>query len=66
MREVVIGERRKGKNIASLRLGNCVVVAIRRGDDLIAPKGATVLQFGDVLTLLGEENDLEMAISRLV
>lgn len=66
MREVVIGERRKGKNIASLRLGNCVVVAIRRGDDLIAPKGATVLEFGDVLTLLGEENDLEMAISRLV
>jgi len=66
MREVVIGKRRNGKNIASLRLGNCVVVAIRRGDDLITPKGATVLQNGDVLTILGEAEDLDAAIDRLI
>lgn len=65
MREVSIGERRKGRNIASLRLGNCVVIAVRRGDDLITPKGATVLQRGDVLTILGEEEDLDEAINRL-
>lgn len=66
MREVIIGERRAGKNIASLRLGNCVVVAIRRGDDLIAPKGATQIKRGDVLTILGEEEDLDQALEYLV
>ena len=66
MREAVIGDRRKGKNIASLRLGNCVVIAIRRGNDLITPKGATVLQRGDVLTILGEKEDLDSVIGRLV
>ena len=66
MREVVIGRRRRGTNIASLRLGNCVVVAIRRGDDFITPKGATVLRYGDVLTILGEEEDLGEVIERLI
>jgi NhaP-type Na+/H+ or K+/H+ antiporter len=67
MREIRLGERvENGARIASLDLGNCVVVAIRRGDDLITPKGATALRRGDVLTILGEEEDLEKAIERLV
>lgn len=66
MREIVIGKRRRGKNIASLRLGNCVVVAIRRDEHLITPKGATVLQIGDVLTILGEAEDLDATINRLI
>lgn len=65
MREVVVGRKHANNNIASMRLGNCVVVAIRRGDDLITPRGATVLQNGDVLTILGEAEDLDATIDRL-
>jgi NhaP-type Na+/H+ or K+/H+ antiporter len=65
MREVVVGRRQADKNIASMRLGNCVVIAIRRGDDLITPRGATVLRRGDVLTILGEAEDLDATIDRL-
>ena len=66
MREVVLGRQGSdGKTLASLHLGNCIVVAIRRGDDLITPKGATVIRRGDVLTLLGEVEDLENAMGRL-
>lgn len=66
MREIKVGDGIKdGANIASLNLGNIVVVAIRRGSDLITPKGATTLKRGDVLTILGEESDLEEALDRL-
>ena len=53
-----------GATIASLKLDNCVVVAIRRDDDLITPKGATQIRRCDVLTILGEEEDLENALAR--
>lgn len=65
MREIVIGECLKGKNIASLRLENCVVIAIRRGDKLIAPNRVTIFEFGDLLTLLSEEDDIDASISKL-
>jgi NhaP-type Na+/H+ or K+/H+ antiporter len=66
MREMALGNRMgDGRTIASIDLGNCVVVAIRRGEDLITPKGATVLRRGDVLTVLGDEEDLERALAQL-
>lgn len=66
IREVKIGKRlSSGRTLASLRLGNCVVVAIRRGDALIPPKGSTEIQTGDVLTILGEEESLDLAFARL-
>ena len=54
-----------GASLASLELGNVVVVAIRRGTSLIAPRGSTLLRLHDVLTVLGEEPDLEVAMERL-
>ena len=66
MLEVAVGSGdHDGVQLSSLTLGNCVVVAIRRGDDLITPRGATKIRRGDVLTLLGEDDDLDAAIHRL-
>jgi Trk K+ transport system NAD-binding subunit len=64
MREVSVGERASGSTIQSLRLGNCIVVAIRRGEDLITPKGKTEIKRGDILTLLGDAAELEDAIEK--
>lgn len=66
IREIRIGRSRNGRTLASLRLGNCVVVAIRRGDDLITPRGLTEIRTNDVLTILGEEADLEDAMDKLL
>lgn len=65
MREIRIGKKfRDGTKISSLKLRNCAVVAVRRGGDLITPKGATELCRGDVLTILGEEEDLDAVLSQ--
>ncbi len=66
MLEVVVDKRfRGGERLSTLGLGNCVVVAIRRGGDLITPRGSTEIRAGDVLTILGEKEDLDSAIERL-
>ena len=66
MREIVVSDRiRRGTVIASLDLKNCVVVAIRRGGDLITPKGSTSVQKGDVLTILGVGADLDNVLEKL-
>lgn len=66
MREIRVGSKiPKDATISSLNLGNCVVVAVRRGDDLITPKGATKVQTGDILTILGEEAELENAFDQI-
>ncbi|MGD9629967.1 MAG: cation:proton antiporter [Pyrinomonadaceae bacterium] len=66
MREVVIKPPvADGSSLASLGLGKVVVVAIRRGDDLITPRGSTQIRHNDVLTILGEEPDIEDALVRL-
>lgn len=63
MKEIRVGSKiSNGSTISSLKLGNCVVIAVRRGDDLITPKGATRIQTGDILTILGEEAELENAL----
>lgn len=65
IREVRINRAKSGRTLASLRLRNCVVVAIRRGDGLIPPLGLTEVERGDVLTILGEEAALEAAMDKL-
>ncbi len=66
IKEIRVGAKiPDGANIASLKLGRCVVIAVRREDDLITPRGATRIERGDVLTLLGEEADLEDALDYL-
>ena len=66
MREIAVDKRfHGGAQLASLGLGNCVVVAIRRGSDLITPRGSTEIRSGDVLTILGEKADLDNALERL-
>jgi len=53
------------RSLAELALQGCVVVALRRDEKLIAPKGSTRLREDDVLTLLGQEEALQKAIRRL-
>ena len=64
IREIKINGKCDGSTIASLNLDNCVVIAIRRDDDLITPKGSTLIRQGDVLTILGEEEALDQVLTR--
>ena len=57
----VTAQRSIGRTLANLSLRGCLIVAIRRDDDLIAPNGATVLRQNDILTLLGDGKSLERA-----
>lgn len=65
MKEVVLGSMRKGITISSLGLKNVVIVAVRRDDDLITPRGDTELIAGDVLTILGESVHLDKAMDKI-
>ena len=66
MREIKIGPPlRDGTKVADLNLVKCVIVALRHGNDLIAPRGSTEVRHGDILTILGEAADLENAIEKL-
>ncbi len=65
--EITIASREiEGQTLATLALRGCVVVAIRRGDKLIAPTGSTTLQFGDVLTLLGGKTAIDAAQEKFI
>lgn len=55
----------EGRTLAALALHGCVVVALRRGERLIAPNGSTELKVGDVLTLLGSEAAINQARVKL-
>ena len=57
----VTAHRSIGRTIANLNLRGCLILAVRRDDDLIAPNGATVLRQNDILTLLGDGKSLERA-----
>lgn len=60
--EVRVRDKRGiGKNLASLNLRGCLVVALRRDEHLLTPEGATVLLYNDILTLLGDKKSLERA-----
>lgn len=64
--EVKVSSHESGnQTLAQLALRDCVVVAIRRGERLIAPNGNTKLKGGDVLTLLGSEAAIEKARAKL-
>ncbi len=49
------------KTLAALSLEGCLVVALRRDGKLIPPNGATVLNYGDVVTLLGKKEAIDQA-----
>jgi Trk K+ transport system NAD-binding subunit len=57
----VTSQKSVGNNLAKLSLRGCLVVALRRDGTLIAPNGATVLRYDDILTLLGDNKSLERA-----
>ena len=61
----VTSSERENQTLAKLSLRDCVVVALRRGEQLIAPSGGTKLRAGDVLTLLGSEAALAQAHEKL-
>ncbi|REJ78924.1 MAG: hypothetical protein DWQ47_05635 [Acidobacteria bacterium] len=50
-----------GKSLAELHLRGALVVALRRDGKMMAPNGATVLRFNDILTLIGDSESLESA-----
>jgi len=53
--EVKVGPTSKaaGKSLSELKLKDVVVATISRGDELIIPKGDTVIQPGDLVALVG-------------
>lgn len=62
---VVKNDGFKGLTLAKLGLRGCVVVALRRGETLIAPDGSTEIRGGDVLTLIGNELAVSRAMEKL-
>jgi amino acid transporter/mannitol/fructose-specific phosphotransferase system IIA component (Ntr-type) len=49
-----------GQELKNLELPpSCLIAVIRRGSEVIMPKGNTVLEMGDRLTVLGEPEDIE-------
>ncbi len=60
--EVRVRSRKSiGKSLAELHMQGALVVAVRRGEKLISPNGATILQRNDILTLLGNDKSIEKA-----
>jgi CIC family chloride channel protein len=54
------------KNVASVDLPRtAVIVSIRRGRDLVIPRGDTLLQSGDLITVLCEHDSIEKVRSVL-
>ncbi len=49
------------KTLAALSIEGCLVVALRRDGKLVPPNGATVLKYGDVITLLGNKGAIDQA-----
>jgi CIC family chloride channel protein len=61
------GSYAAGRNVAEIGLPHsAVLVSIRRGRDLLIPHGDTVLQAGDVVTLLCERDHIEEVESILL
>lgn len=50
-----------GRSLSDIALQGCVVVALRRGDEIVVPTGRTRLKHGDILTVLGNETAVEAA-----
>lgn len=63
--EVTVKGPASGHTLAELKMQGVVVVAVRRGGRLIAPRGDTRLETSDVVTLLGDMQSLATARKRL-
>ncbi|MEE4310334.1 MAG: TrkA C-terminal domain-containing protein [candidate division KSB1 bacterium] len=64
--QIVIAEDSKmiGKKLMEINFpDNVLIGAIVRDDKVIIPDGQTVVQEGDKLTLIGEKDDVEVALS---
>lgn len=60
--EVQVTSRRAiNRSLADLHLQGCLVVALRRHDDVIQPSGSTILRYNDILTILGDDQSIEKA-----
>lgn len=62
---VVASDERRATSLAELALGGVVIAVVRRGDQLIVPKGSTRIRPGDVLTLVGDEAAVRRVRERL-
>ncbi len=60
--ETTVGSAASRQTIASLGLpGDCLAILLRRGQDVLVPKGDTRLAAGDRLTFLGRADAVEAA-----
>lgn len=66
--EVTVGPNSKsvGKEIKKISLPKgCTLAMITRGDELIPPRGETMIQAGDLITVVGKPNDVLKATKYL-
>ncbi|MEM2874475.1 MAG: TrkA family potassium uptake protein [Candidatus Hadarchaeales archaeon] len=65
--EVTVGPKSKavGKALKDLNVRGCTFAMITRGDELIPPKGDTVIEVGDLVTIVGKPNDV-LKVSKLL
>ncbi len=59
--EVTVGPNSKvvGKEIKKINIPKgCTLAMITRGDELIPPRGETIIQVGDLITVVGKSNDV--------
>lgn len=59
--EVIVSDRSHavGKELSKLRIKEGIVVAIERNSDIILPKGNTVIEADDLITVFAKEKDVE-------
>ncbi len=59
--EVIVSNRSHavGKELSKLRIKEGIVVAIERNSDIILPKGNTVIEADDLITVFAKEKDVE-------
>jgi trk system potassium uptake protein TrkA len=65
--EVTVGPKSKavGKALKDLNVRGCTFAMISRGDELIPPKGDTVIEVGDLVTVVGKPKDV-LKVSKLL
>ena len=59
--EVIVSDRSRaaGKELSKLRIKEGIVVAIERNTDIILPKGNTVIEAGDLITVFAKAKEVE-------
>lgn len=64
--ELEVNEKLAGRAIRDLGMqDDCLVALVKRGEQMIIPRGRTILQEGDQLTLIGRAEAIDKTLSHL-